>query len=270
MQIEGTIFNDDVTVEHDTNGTPDRSDDVTKVSVSINGNEQASLEMARYDASGRPVLKHVEFRGYQGHDTFNNNTMVRSRAYGGSGNDTLNGGGNRDSLYGGSGSDRIDGSYGTDYINGGRDNDILEGGYGNDTILGEGGSDKIRGEAGNDIIRGGSGIDRLSGGYGNDDMRGGSDHIYGDAGNDVLYGGEADFNSQRIAFEGDQDDWNRDYFYGGLGADYIDHEEDWIDSVYGATEEDSVREGDWGFPEYDTWGVTNGRAYGHTYFGALS
>jgi hypothetical protein len=67
-------------------------------------------------------------------------------AFGGAGNDVLNGSDNKlgDRLYGGSGSDTLDGKSGNDYLEGGSDADTLIGGSGNDTLIGGSGTDTYR------------------------------------------------------------------------------------------------------------------------------
>lgn len=74
------------------------------------------------------------------------------------------------------------GGDGNDYLEGAGGNDYLDGGNGDDTLIGNGGNDRILGGAGNDILRGGAGSDDLSGGAGNDTL-------VGEAGRDVFFGG---------------------------------------------------------------------------------
>jgi hypothetical protein len=70
----------------------------------------------------------VFFTGGKGDDTFQNNTDLRSYAWGGLGNDTLIGGTNQDVLMGEQGNDKIYGGGGKDYLSGGDDNDYIDGG----------------------------------------------------------------------------------------------------------------------------------------------
>lgn len=61
--------------------------------------------------------------------------------YGGTGNDTINGGAGNDYLYGQDGSDRLIGGAGNDYLYGGNGDDLLNGGAGNDYLYGQAGAD---------------------------------------------------------------------------------------------------------------------------------
>lgn len=83
----------------------------------------------------------------------------RQEAYGGDGNDIINGNTSANYLYGEAGSDVLNG-------NGGADD--LFGGSGNDTLNGDGGHDKLFGEHGDDTLNGGIGNDTLVGGDGAD------------------------------------------------------------------------------------------------------
>jgi Ca2+-binding RTX toxin-like protein len=64
--------------------------------------------------------------------------------------------------YGGAGNDRLEGANAAD---------IFHGGAGNDLLIGNGGDDKLYGEAGNDTLVGGSGRDTPNGGAGIDHYR---------------------------------------------------------------------------------------------------
>jgi len=130
-------------------------------------------------------------------------------AWGGLGNDTIEGGQHNDHLYGNApgamagspdGNDSIDGGSGNDYIHGNAGDDMLQGGLGNDRIYGGAGDDALNGGEGQDYLQGNKGNDTLSGGLGNDTLRGGAgddrllgingdDRLFGDAGNDNLSGG---------------------------------------------------------------------------------
>lgn len=105
------------------------------------------------------------------------NSRIRTRLFGGLGDDTItgsdgsdsiSGGPGRDTLSGGRGPDRIWGNGGDDAITGGQGGDRVSGGNGADSITGGDGSDILRGDAGRDTIRGGRGHDRLVGGPGRD------------------------------------------------------------------------------------------------------
>jgi len=102
-------------------------------------------------------------------------------AFGGDGDDILNGGLENDILLGGSGDDTI-----FEYTG----DDIVDGGDGNDTITDDSGSDTIDGGAGDDIIiDSGSGTNTLRGGDGNDTItfsHYANNTIEGGAGDDLI------------------------------------------------------------------------------------
>jgi Ca2+-binding RTX toxin-like protein len=135
-------------------------------------------------------ISHIYFYGFNGNDTFTNNTFLRSTAYGMGGNDVLTGGWGDDVLHGGEGMDFIYGRGGNDELFGGDDSSFnyLDGGDGNDKLYGGYGTDVMHGRDGHDWL------------FGNK----GKDYLYGGAGNDVLNGG---------------DDGVADYLNGGTGAD---------------------------------------------------
>lgn len=144
-------------------------------------------------------------------------------AFGGSGNDLIQGSIYNDVLNGGRGADVILGNAGDDVINAGIGNDAVAGGNGNDRIdvglgndiaLGDG-PDTLPAPAtnadvtldqyltrignlgrGNDYIEGGDGADMLYGGLGNDLILAGAgnDLVDGSLGNDILVGGSGDDN----------------------------------------------------------------------------
>ena len=70
-----------------------------------------------------PITR-IDFHGGRGHDRFENNTDIRSRAWGGRGRDTLIGGDGDDLLIGGSGKDTLEGGAGKNVLKGGAGNDI--------------------------------------------------------------------------------------------------------------------------------------------------
>ena len=74
------------------------------------------------------------------------------RIFGGSGNDTLNGGDSRDRISGGPGNDTSNGENGNDRMNGGTGDDVQNGGDGNDTIFANIGNDTSYGGNGNDTL----------------------------------------------------------------------------------------------------------------------
>jgi Ca2+-binding RTX toxin-like protein len=170
--------------------------------------------------------------------------------------------------YGGAGDDRVEGTAGADWLNGGGHPpadplspavvddgaDTLLGFGGNDHIFGNAqaaiqgavdggdfidagdGSDYANGNAGNDVIQGGAGSDRLYGGAGDDLLTGdddlaviggralpGNDHLNGNKGNDTLLGGFGNDN-----LHGGQGDdalhggEQNDLLSGDLGNDTLD------------------------------------------------
>jgi Ca2+-binding RTX toxin-like protein len=149
-------------------------------------------------------------------------------AYGGPGDDTLEGADASDYLDGESGNDTIrTGDTSTsfmapdgDRVYGGDGDDLivgsveperdLNGGPGADTIRGAQGNDKLVGEAGDDRLYGGSGDDALSGFEGDDLLEGG-------LGNDSLWGGDDD----SCIWCWDPDGSGADTLVGGLGLDLL-------------------------------------------------
>lgn len=122
------------------------------------------------------AVKEIRFYGRGGNDHFDNDTSITSRAYGGSGNDYLDGGSGRDYLYGESGNDTLKGRGGRDALRGGIGHDKIYGGSGNDYLYGDKGNDWLYGNSGNDHLKGAWGNDRLEGGTGNDRLVGGSNN----------------------------------------------------------------------------------------------
>ncbi|MEZ6102613.1 MAG: calcium-binding protein [Pirellulaceae bacterium] len=170
-----------------------------------------------------------------GSDLVNNNTNLPSTMYGGTGNDTLNGGSARDVIFGDAGNDTLNGNGGRDLLYGGIGNDDIVGGGGDDSIYGGPGNDLAYGDftsnvqsfngavAGNDRIIGNDGMDLLYGGFGNDLLYGhqGEDYLYGQDGNDRLFGG-ADYD-HLMGQNGDDfldAGSNNEYAIGGSGNDF--------------------------------------------------
>lgn len=143
-------------------------------------------------------------------DVFVNISGVTAYAYGGTGNDTLNGGTARDVLRGGVGDDTVNGGEGTDYVYGEAGDDKVYGGEGNDRLYGDSGNDRIHGGAGRDLIRDGSGNDRAYGDAGNDVLYDGKgkDRYYGSAGDDTLQAGAGNY---------------ADRYSGGAGTDTVSY-----------------------------------------------
>jgi hypothetical protein len=170
----------------------------------------------------------VEFQGGAGNDRFVNYVgSLPVRAFGGAGNDYLEGYNGNDDFIGGDGNDTLVGYGGNDRMWGGNGNDIIRGMNGNDQLMGEAGDDHLDGASGDDQMWGGDGRDILLGGIGNDQLVGGNgddrlngqaglDQMWGQAGNDVLISIDAAF---------------AEYVDGGTGADIM-----WIDRVGSSTD----------------------------------
>jgi Ca2+-binding RTX toxin-like protein len=137
---------------------------VVKVQETIGGVAQAAKVFYA------PAVKSMVYFGNNGDDVFDNQTSVRSTAFGGNGNDRLSGGHSADYLVGGVGNDQIFAREGNDLVLGGAGNDLIRGGQGDDRLYGEAGYDDIFGALGNDYLNGGKdGIaDKLAGGPGAD------------------------------------------------------------------------------------------------------
>lgn len=128
---------------------------------------------------GRSAVVRIDFSGGWGNDGFRNRAGLPVRAFGGAGNDYLEGGDGNDLLDGGDGIDTLVGGFGGDSLYGGSGNDRLEGGFdddyldgglGNDVLFGDFGNDSLHGSYGNDALFGGFGTDFLNGGYDDDLM----------------------------------------------------------------------------------------------------
>src|SRR5688500_3481033 len=154
LLVEGTGGNDQIIV-----GIRDG-----RLRVKTNGN----VETFRLGA-----VDSLRIHGRGGHDEIRAELDIKSRIYGGVGDDTLVGGGRRDLLDGGAG------------------DDVLSAGAADDRLFGDDGLDELLGRGGRDFLDGGEHADRLSGGGGSDEARGGgaADRIHGDAGDDSLVGG---------------------------------------------------------------------------------
>ncbi|MGD9882796.1 MAG: DUF4214 domain-containing protein, partial [Reyranella sp.] len=114
---------------------------------------------------------------------FGPDAIYKLEAYGGSGNDTINGGDDDDKLYG----DTADSFTGNPVIASVTLAPYDTRGDGNDIIFGYGGDDTIEGNGGNDQLHGGDGSDTIDGGAGSDFLYGGPrGHGY----LDILTGGE--------------------------------------------------------------------------------
>jgi Ca2+-binding RTX toxin-like protein len=142
--------------------------------------------------------------GLAGNDRIDARHVTGLRAYGGSGNDALQGGdfytglyygdnanflatygrvkpGTGVFLYGDAGNDRLLGSLRNDTLDGGSEHDYSNGYLGDDRLLGGSGNDALNGDEGRDTLEGNNDHDRLAGGAG-------ADYLQGGTGNDRLYG----------------------------------------------------------------------------------
>jgi len=115
------------------------------------------------------------------------------------GADTLRGFGGNDHIYGNA-QVTVQGAVdGGDWIDAGTGNDYANGNAGNDTIFGGAGSDRLYGGAGDDLITGDDDAAILAG-----QAAPGNDHLNGNKGNDTLIGG-----------------WGNDDLHGGQGNDVL-------------------------------------------------
>ena len=105
--------------------------------------------------------------------------VVGVTAFGGSGDDWLEGGGVSEMLSGGAGNDELRGRAGTDVLNGGDGDDFLNGHKDSDVLIGGLGNDTIFGGKGDDVLiyteelllgGDGSGADTFRGGAGHDTL----------------------------------------------------------------------------------------------------
>jgi Ca2+-binding RTX toxin-like protein len=163
LRIYGTPLADAIRVYRSGDGG-------NRLAVSINGVKRSFDEAA---------VKKILIYGYSGDDRIElyeryGAITARSRIWGGSGSDTVNGGSGADSIFGDGGSDRITSGASADVVMAGDGNDSVNSGAGNDTASGDDGVDSLVGGAGEDL---------LSGGQDNDD-----DWIDGGNGVDVLFG----------------------------------------------------------------------------------
>jgi Ca2+-binding RTX toxin-like protein len=99
-------------------------------------------------------VSRIVYLGGSGEDYFQNLSSVRAAAYGGEGEDSLNGGSNADALHGEGGKDSLNGGGGGDQLFGGGGLDYLDGAEGNDYLNGgaDGYADELTGGAGADTF----------------------------------------------------------------------------------------------------------------------
>lgn len=196
-----------------------------------NGNDRfinyvSNLPVRAFGGAGNDYLE-----GYNGADVLvggdGNDTLLgyggNDQMWGGNGNDTLRGMSGNDYLVGDGGHDTIDAGSGNDQAWGGDGKDYIKGGSGNDSLQGDNHDDYIDGGSENDTIWGEHGIDTLLGGFGDDQLVGGdgNDHLNGQAGSDKLWGGNG--NDTLVAI----DNTYGDYVDSGSGADVM-----WVDSLF--------------------------------------
>jgi Ca2+-binding RTX toxin-like protein len=113
---------------------------------------------------------------------------------------------------------------------GGAGDDDLESGYGNDKMDGGAGNDTISAGGGDDIVVGGSGDDTIDAGPLPDDLypdRDGNDYVFAASGNDTVQGGR----EKDVLFGSDGDDYllggsRRDLLFGNAGIDNLDGQQD--------------------------------------------
>jgi ELWxxDGT repeat protein len=146
--------------------------------VNINGNKRTFAigqigKIVVYGYEGDDQIRFSQTRGI---------ITVRSRIYGGDGDDSISTSAGRDTIWGEAGDDLISSGRADDQIWGGEGNDSLSAGAGNDTAGGQDGTDSVSGGAGNDFVAGGDdqGHDWLNGGAG-------EDVIFGQAVYDIFY-----------------------------------------------------------------------------------
>ena len=186
--------------------------DPSQVQATLNGEVVASRPLAR--------LRRIHIVAGEGDDVVEVDLppaayRLRITAYGGAGDDELEGGPGRDRLYGGDGADVLRGGGRTDALFGGRGDDELDGGPGRDRLRGGDGDDALSGGDGHDRLRGGRGADVLAGGEGRDRLYGspGDDEILGEGDSDRLFGGRG----SDVLRPGD----GKDLLLGGSGIDVL-------------------------------------------------
>ncbi|MFO0930629.1 MAG: hypothetical protein U0736_26965 [Gemmataceae bacterium] len=139
LYVYGTNTNDTIDVNYE------RFSGVGYYKVTQNGADT-------YIRASRVWGGDVVMYGFGGNDYLNNNTGLRTWAYGGAGDDALVGSSNNDVLDGGTGDDALSGYGGADSLYGGSGMDTLYGGDGNDTLNGgdDGAFDTLVGGSGRD------------------------------------------------------------------------------------------------------------------------
>jgi ELWxxDGT repeat protein len=171
LRVFGTAADDAINIYR-------QLDNDDRLVVSINGNKRTfAIEKIRkivvYGYEGNDQIRFSETRGI---------LTVRSRIYGGDGDDSITAGSGMDTIWGDAGDDQISSGRSNDQIWGGEGDDTLSAGAGNDTAGGQNGADRVSGGAGNDVVAGGNdqGQDWLDGGAG-------EDVIFGQSVYDIFY-----------------------------------------------------------------------------------
>jgi Ca2+-binding RTX toxin-like protein len=175
------------------------------------------------ELSSQMTMVFCEAYGGDGNDSMQGSQTLGDTLSGGAGEDFITGEGGNDWLWGGLGKDEIHGRDGEDSLFAGLDDDKLYGENGNDDLYGGSGDDWPIGgwdDAGEDFANGEQGDDYVAGGAGDDHLYGdiGADRIYGGFGNDLLHAG-ADTDVDTMKGEGDFDTF---YFLpGDLMPDWV-------------------------------------------------
>jgi Ca2+-binding RTX toxin-like protein len=207
---------------------------------------------------GLAQVKHIEFFGHAGNDSFTNDTGIAATAYGGDGADFLIGGGGNDLLIGGGGDDALEGRGGDDDLRGGTGDDVYTfrstfrrsagpalgadlvteaADADTDTLdfsgLAGGVSVNLASTAAQAVKAGvltltlsdGAAVEDVIGTPAADTVTGNArpNTVYAGGGNDIVYGGEG---ADALYGEGGNDQLNggngNDYVSGGSGNDTID------------------------------------------------
>ena len=135
-------------------------------------------------------LSRIYLYAYSGDDKialYNGNglVVVRSRIWGGDGNDMIYGGSDRDTIYGENGNDYVNSGGNSDDVSGGNGDDNIYTGAGNDTASGDDGADRVLGGSGNDVLSGGN-----DGSHDHIDAGDGQNVIFGQAVYDIFFAGK--------------------------------------------------------------------------------
>lgn len=132
------------------------TDDATKIYVyaesapASNPNQTPAVVSKSFDLA---AVKEIKVWGSGANDFIDNYVDVRTlTAWGGAGNDTLDGSDGTDNLYGGDGNDTIRGFGGNDGLYGGYGTDKLYGGNGKDRLLQAKGQTEIKDAAAEDAV----------------------------------------------------------------------------------------------------------------------